>query len=568
MRALTANRFDLGTHSYAVTTSNADAQQWFDLGLNWCFGFNHGEAAKCFERCLKQDPECAMAHWGIAYASGPFYNYPWRHFGPDELATRTRHCHQNIERARQLSSVATRPEQALIEALGSRFPQPLATSFDDCDRCDDDYRDAMRVVHQRFPDDHDVMALFVEALITRTPWRLWEVTTGEPAKGADTIEALEVCERSIALSESAGEASHPGVLHLHIHTLEMSHHPEHAMRSADELATLGSDNGHLNHMPAHIYVLCGQYEKARLASTEAIAADNNYVDYAGPLTFFTTNRCHDLHLMIYTCMLQGRFVDAMNAADQICEMLTPEVLGVNGLPQLAATMEGYFSMRMHVLVRFGRWQDIVDAPLPPDPELYCVSLAMHHYAKGVAEAALGNFESAELHREAFDEAITNIPKSRRFFNNAATNVLAVGEKMLDGELAYHQGDVEEAFEHLRESVRRDDDLAYTEPWAWMHPPRHALGALLIEQRQHAEAEAVYRADLGLDDSLQRCSQHPKNVWSLHGLIECLATRGETQDRARFEELLALALAEADVPIVSSCMCQGATAADTEAGGPP
>lgn len=567
MGALAGDRFDLGTHSLTVTTSSADTQRWFDFGLNWCFGFNHGEAAKCFERCLEHDPDCAMAHWGIAYASGPFYNYPWRHFGPDELAARTQRCHQNIEQARELAAAATPTEQALIEALGSRFPQPLAASFDDCDQWDDDYRDAMRVVHQRFPDDHDVMALFVEALITRTPWRLWDVTSGKPAKGADTVEALEVCARSIALSKSAGEASHPGVLHLHIHTLEMSHHPEHAMRSADELAGLCPDNGHLNHMPGHIYVLCGEYEKARLASKKAIAADNKYVDYAGPLNFFTTNRCHDLHLMMYTCMLQGRFADAMTAADQICETLTPQVLGVDGLPQLAATMEGYFSMRMHVLVRFGRWQDIVDAPLPPDPALYCVSLAMYHYAKGVANAALRNFDAAELHREAFHEAVTNIPQSRRFFNNTATDVLAVGEKMLDGELAYHQGYVEAAFEHLRESVRRDDDLAYTEPWAWMHPPRHGLGALLIEQGQHAEAETIYRADLGLDDSLQRCSQHPKNVWSLHGLVECLISRDETQERARVEELLAVALAQTDVPIVSSCMCRGAAAAATEASGP-
>ena len=139
--------------------------------------------------------------------------------------------------------------------------------------------------------------------------------------------------------------------------------------------------------------------------------------------------------------------------------------------------------------------------------------------------------------------------------------------MLDGELAYHQGDVEEAFEHLRESVRRDDNLAYTEPWAWMHPPRHALGALLIEQGQHAEAEAIYRADLGLDDSLQRCSQHPKNVWSLHGLVECLATRGETHEHAAVQELLVVALAETDVPIMSSCMCRGAAIAVTEARGP-
>lgn len=335
------------------------------------------------------------------------------------------------------------------------------------------------------------------------------------------------------------------------------------MASADSLALMCPDNAHLNHMPGHIYVLCGEYEQCRLASQRAIAADDRYVNYAGAFNFNTTNRCHDLHLMMYTCMLQGRFSDALTAAEKISEILTPEMLGAAGAPQLAVTLEGYYSMRMHVLVRFGQWQDIVDSPLPPDPELYCVSLAMHHYAKGVAHAALCAFDAANEHRAAFHYAMAQVPPSRRFFNNAATDVLRVGEKMLDGELAYHQGDIETAFGHLRESVRSDDNLEYTEPWAWMHPPRHALGALLLENDQCAEAEAIYRADLGLDDSLQRCSQHPKNVWSLHGLVECLTRRDETEERPALVELLDAARRQADVTIGSSCMCRSAVEGRSE-----
>lgn len=554
------DRFDLGAHSRPVSTESAPAQRWFDRGLNWCFGFNHEEAVACFERCLELDPGCAMAHWGIAYASGPFYNYPWRHFGDQELTERTQRCHDHIGRARALAEMATDAERALIEALSQRFQQPNTVPVEEFDRWDDDYRDAMRRVHQQFPDDHDVMALFVEALITRTPWRLWDVTTGEPAVGADTLEALVVCDRSIALSAERGQTPHPGVLHLHIHTVEMSSEPEQAIGSADLLGTLCPDAGHLNHMPGHIYVLCGEYEKARLASLKAIAADEMYVDYAGPFNFYTTGRCHDLHLMMYTCMLQGRYADAMRAADQMCATLTPEVLGIDGVPQLVSTMEGYYSMRMHVLVRFGRWQEIVDAEMPPvpdtSPNLYCVSTAMHHYAKGVANAALRNFDAAEVHQRQFAVAMTLVPAPRRFFNNAATDVLAVGEQMLAGELAYHRGQVDTAFAHLRESIRRDDALAYTEPWAWMHPPRHALGALLIEQGRHAEAEVLYRADLGLDDSLQRCSRHPNNVWSLHGLVECLRERNESAELPVLERLLADALRFTDVTIDSSCMCRG------------
>ena len=550
------DRFDLGSHTRPISTASEEAQRWFDLGLNWCFGFNQEEGVKCFRKALEADPGCVMAHWGIAYGSGPFYNYPWRHFGERELRERVKLCHHHIRQARALAGNATEVEKALIDAMAARVPAPDPPAPDVLDTWDDAYRDAMRTVHHRYPDDQDAMALFVEALITRTPWRLWDVKTGLPAVGADTLEALDVCDRSIRLAESLGREPHPGVLHLHIHTLEMSDHPERAMASADRLATMCPDAGHLNHMPGHIYVLCGEYEKARQASLMAMAADDKYVAYAGKFNFYTTARCHDLHLMMYTCMLMGRYQDALEAADQICETLTPDVLGVEGVPQLVATLEGYFSMRMHVLVRFGRWQDIITAPMPVDPELYCVSTAMHHYAKGVAHAALKEFDAAEAQLGAFHRAVATIPESRKFFNNAAVNVLGVGEKMLEGELAYHRGSFDEAFAHLREAVQRDDDLEYTEPWAWMHPPRHALAALLAEQGSYDEAEALYREDLGMEPSLQRCAQHPGNVWALHGLVECLRARGESDELPDLERQLASAQAMTDVAITSSCMCRG------------
>ena len=549
------DRFDLGKHTRTVTTPSTEAQRYFNLGLVWCFGFNHEEGVACFRRVLDFDPSCAMAHWGIAYGSGPFYNMPWRHFSDAEADECTKICHHHIQMAQQLSAHCTKPEAALIGALAQRFQKPHQVSGVEFDRWDDAYSDAMRAVYQAGPDDLDIAALFAEALITRTPWQLWDVKSGEPTRGADTLEALKVCERGIELADEQGLPQHLAILHMHIHITEMSNAPEAAMRSADILGTLCPDAGHLNHMPGHTYVLCGEYEKAREASEKAIRADDIYVDYAGAFNFYTTARCHDLHLMMYTCMLLGQFEPALEAAERICGTLSKDVLGIKGRPQLAVTMEGYYAMKMHVLVRFGRWQEIVAASMPEDPDLYCVSTAMHHYAKGVAHAFLKNIPAAEDQRQQFHAALKCIPATRKFFNNAALATLGVGEKMLDGELAYHKGYTEEAFRHLRESVSRDDNLAYTEPWAWMHPPRHALAALLLEQGQHEEAEAIYRTDLGLNGKLQRCAQHPRNVWSLHGLVECLAMRGDSRELAKFEPLLAEAMAKTDIPITSSCHCR-------------
>lgn len=555
------NRFDLGTHTKQISTTSSEAQHWFDVGLNWCFGFNHEEGVKCFQRALEYDPACVMAHWGAAYGAGPFYNNAWRQFSEHEANDATQFCSEHINKARGFAHTASDLENQLIEALAQRFQKPHAVSGEEFDGWDDDYANAMRRVYYAYPNDHDVIAIFAEAIMTRTPWRLWNVKTGAPPANADTIEALEMIERSIAIKDVANLPQHPAILHLHIHATEMSNTPERAMRSADILGTLCPDAGHMNHMPGHTYLLCGDYEKAKVASEKAIRADDLYVDYAGPFNFYTAARCHDLHLMMYTCMFLGQLQPALQAAEQMCATLCKEVLSVPDRPQLAITMEGYYSMKMHVLVRFGRWQDIVDAPMPSDPVLYCVSTAMHHYAKGVAQAALKNIDVAEEERRLFAAAVQRIPQERKFFNNSAHSILGVGEKMLDGELAYHAGDFEVAFTNLRESVRRDDDLEYTEPWAWMHPPRHALAALLAAQGQFEEAEEVYRTDLGLNGKLQRCAQHPNNIWALHGLVECLRRRDDSnkEELTQLELALNIAQTKADVPITSSCLCRAVVA---------
>lgn len=550
--------FDLGRHSMTISTASPKAQAWFDLGLNWCYGFNHEEGVACFRKALQEDPTCVMAHWGVAYGSGPFYNNVWRQFSAVEADAAAALAHGHLAQARAFADGASDVENALVAALAQRFQEPHAVPDATFDRWDDDYADAMRGVYAAFPDDHDVAALFAEAMMTRTAWKLWDVKRGVPAKGSDVMEVLTVIETVIAARDAAGVLPHPAILHLHIHATEMSQAPEQAMRSADLLGDLCPDAGHMNHMPGHTYALCGLYEKAKIASEKAIRADDLYVDYAGPFNFYTTARCHDLHLMMYACMFLGQLTPALAAADQMCATLSKEVLSVKDRPQMAITMEGYYAMRMHVLVRFGRWQQIVDTAMPDDPVLYCVSTAMHHYAKGVAQAALGHADAAQAERRAFHAAVARIPENWRFFNNSARTMLAVGAAMLEGEVAYHAGDHASAFAQLRQAVQRCDDLEYTEPWAWMHPPRHALAALLAEQGHMVEAEDVYRTDLGLNDKLQRCAQHHDNVWALHGLVECLRVRGESVELPGLEVKLAAALAKTDVPITSSCLCRGVT----------
>ncbi|HUG15566.1 MAG TPA: hypothetical protein VMM78_11195 [Thermomicrobiales bacterium] len=543
--------FDLGSHTRPASTASADAQRWFDRGLVWTYGFNHEEAVRCFQRALDADPGLAMAHWGVAYAAGPNYNRAWHQLDPTTLAAMLATTVSALEQASRLLDRAAPVERALIAALGKRFQS--TTPADDLQVWSDDYADAMREVYGAYPDDLDVTALFAEALMNRTPWRLWDLPRRCAADGASTLEAQDVLERALERPESR---VHPGVLHMYIHLMEMSPFPERALPVADLLRELVPDAGHLRHMSTHIDVLCGDYRTVVASNAAAIVADEKYREREGGMNIYTLYRAHNYHFKLYGAMFLGQSEVAMEAAEGQVNAIPRELLLVE-TPPMADRFEGRMPMKMHALIRFGRWQEIIDTPLPEDQTLYCVTTAVIHYAKGVARSALGQIAEAEEQRELFDAAMQRVPETRFLQNNTCLATLAVAAEMLYGELEYRKGNYGIAFDHLRESVALSDGLQYAEPWAWMQPPRHALGALLLEQGHVEEAEAVYRADLGLDGALPRAHQHPENVWALHGYHECLHRLGKCDLADLIKPRLDLAVARADVPIDSSCFCRNA-----------
>jgi tetratricopeptide (TPR) repeat protein len=307
-------------------------------------------------------------------------------------------------------------------------------------------------------------------------------------------------------------------------------------------------------MPTHLDVLCGDYRSVVSSNSAAITVDERFLADRGAMNFYTLYRAHDYHFKIYGAMFLGQADAAIEAADQLAAAIPEELLRVE-TPPMADWLEGFVPMKMHALIRFGRWDDIISAPLPADQVLYCVTTAMMHYAKGVAHAATGRIAEAEEHRRQFAAAVGRVPASRTVFNNTCHDVLAVAAAMLDGELEYRKGSYEAAFGHLRHAVELDDGLPYDEPWGWMQPARHAYGALLLEQDRVAEAEAVYRADLGLDATLARACQHPGNVWSLHGYHECLVRLGKDEQAGIIGQQLKIAAAYTDTPVRSSCYCR-------------
>lgn len=546
--------YDLGCYSRPVTTTSAGAQMWFDRGLAWCYGYNHEEAMRCFRAAIDADPSCAMAWWGLSYAAGPNYNKQWKAFDPVDLAQSLATARDAARRAIERAIDASPVERALIEPLAARYPSddPGEVTTDWNDR----YAARMRDVYRAHRDDHDVAALFAEALMNRTPWQLWDIRSGRPAEGADTSEAIDVLERAIGQPKGM---RHPGVLHMYIHLMEMSPTPEKALKAADALRDLVPDAGHLTHMATHIDVLCGLYKNVVDGNSRAIVADRKHLAREGASNFYSLYRCHDYHFKLYGAMFLGQCGPALEAADEMIATLPEELLRIES-PPMADWLEGFVPMKLHVQIRFGRWADIVATKLPADPQLFCVTTAMIHYAKAVAHAASGDIAAAEAEAVLFDAAFARVPPSRYLFNNTCVDILAIAAEMLRGEIAYRKGRFDVAFAHLRRSVDLDDNLPYDEPWGWMQPTRHALGALLLEQGHVEQAEAVYRADLGLDATLPRACQHPENVWSLHGFHECLVRLGKTGEADIVRQRLEIATAWADVPIESSCFCRMRTAA--------
>jgi tetratricopeptide (TPR) repeat protein len=515
---------DLGFHSRKVTTSSPEAQRWFDQGLTLIFSFNHEQAGRSFAQAARLDPQCAMAHWGQALAAGPHINNPTMDAAASQAASAA------VARARELAPAAQPVEQDLIAALSQRYTEPPP---EDRAQLDAAYASVMREVHRKYPEDADVAVLFAESMMDLRPWDLW-TADGKPQPGTEEIVAtLE--------SVLARHPRHPGACHYYIHAVEASPQPEKAVPAADRLASLVPGAGHMVHMPGHIYQRLGRYADAIAANQKAIAVDRAHLDTTGRGGFHAVYRAHNFHFLSWSAMYEGRSKLSEEAARDLVRELPLEI--VESLPDF---LDFFLAMPLHVHIRFGHWEEILREPKPK--ATLPVTTAFWHYARGLAYSATGRLEECTAEMRAFDAASQAISKTAMVGNNDAKPVLEIARTMLEGEMLFRRGQHDAAFEKLREAVRREEALKYGEPWDWVQPSRHALGALLLQAGRVAEAETVYREDLKL---------HPENGWSLHGLAECLRRQGRVPDAAAAEARFQTAWARADVTLKGSCFCRTA-----------
>jgi len=493
----------LGNLHHPVSTSNPEAQEFFDQGLRLIYAFNHDEAARSFQRAAELDVKLAMAYWGIAEAVGPNYNDP----ASDD---RFKQAHEAIQKAVDLSAQAPVNEQAYIQAMAKRFPaDPKA----DRKKAAEDYHDAMREVMKKYPDDLDAATLFAESGMNLHSWALWHVD-GTPEVGTEEIVAtLESVIRR--------DPDHLGAVHYYIHATEASPYPERALAGANRLASLAPGAGHIVHMPAHVYIRTGDYEAAVKTNEEAAAVDRAYIKASGaqgiyPMMYYS----HNLHFIAMCSAMNGNYAEAKKNADMLAEHVGPAV-------KMMPPLEGFMTIPMAVGLRFHKCNEIL-AMAQPDPAMKTTT-GFWHFARGMALAGTGKISGAEAEYKIVADAEAATPPDVIFampINNKAKDILKIAEDVLGAKIAMARKDNVQAISLLTAAVAIQDTLKYGEPPDWFFPVRESLGGALLMNGNAVGAEKVFRADL---------DRNPRNPRSLFGLQQTLKAQGRNYDAGFVED---------------------------------
>jgi len=508
---------NLGSHTFPVSARNRDAQTFMNQGLNLAYAFNHAEARRAFREAARLDPELAMAYWGQALVLGPNINALME---PNEEPQ----AYELVQKAMSLKGRGTARERAYIEALAERYSGRAA----DRQPRDAAYADAMRRVHERFPDDLDAAMLYVESVMDLRPWGYWQ---RDGAPHARTDDIVRLTEQVLARNPK-----HPGAVHMYIHLMEGTATPEKAEPAADTLLTLMPAAGHMVHMPAHIYQRIGRYADAIKSNQLAIAADEDYISQCRaqglyPMAYYP----HNIHFLWFAATADGQSKLAIESARQLASKIDDDTL--KNLPLTA----GFRMVPYYALTRFGRWDEMLNEPEPP--AFSAVLRAVWHYARGLSFVAKNQIPAAEQELRRLI-ALTSDPsmKESLFSPNIAAAIVAPAPAVLAGEIAAARGDYDLAISQLDRAVRLEESLVYTEPAEFHFPPRLALGAILLQAGRAAEAETVYWEDL---------RRNRENGWALFGLLQALRAQNKAADAVLTEARFKAAWSRADVTLTAS-----------------
>jgi len=514
----------MGDHHHPITTQDPWAQKYFDQGLVIDFAFNHAESVRSFKAAQTLDPDCAMCYWGEALALGPNINVTSNGKAVMDEASQ-KAAYAAIQKAVQLKANATQQEQDYIDALATRYSADITAAREPQDMA---YADAMRALHQKYPEDDDAASLFAEALMTTMPWDYWLDPDNPKPHTEEVIAALETV--------LARSPDHPMALHLYLHAVEASSQPERAEAAADMLADLVPGAGHLVHMPSHIFWRVGRYHDASKANERAAAVDEAYIAQCNAQGFYPAMYYpHNIHFLWAAASMEGRSAVAIEAANRVAANVQLEV--INEFPMV----EFFHTIPLLALTQFGRWDEILQQPQPAAELDY--SNAIWHYVRATAFAAKGDLAAAQAEYAALQPLRDS--EKVLYLDGVmypASQLLTIADELIQGDLAMAAGDHDTAITHYTRAVEEQDTLPYTEPPFWYYPNRQSLGKALLAAGKPAEAEAVYRRDLEI---------YPHNGWSIFGLMQSLKAQGKNEEAAAQEEMFSHAWSQADVELTSS-----------------
>jgi len=463
----------LGNYTWEITTSEAMAQNYFNQGMQLRWAYNVNEAARSMAEARRIDPNCAICYWGEAFALGSFLN---AHMTTEKGVQGRKAILIAAELAEGNTS---QMEQDLIQATVVRYPENWTTEISrDKQARQPTYRafaDAMAEVYEKYPDNHQIATVYAVSLFML-----------EERRGYRDLNSSSLIHLHNVLTEVLDEdITHPGACHLYIHATESTTEPGRAEACADHLSDAVPVASHIQHMPSHTYNEIGRWDKAVIANTKAQQSDQRAKMNKG----FSYGDSHNIHMLLYAASYDGQGSVAMQAGRdyrKITDMSPYEVL---------------------TQIRFGRFDDVLANDNKPED---AYSAAVWTFAKGYAQLKTGNIQAAkDTHAKVLKSHET---MSGSFRGDSKKNLTEIVALILAGEIAFTEGDTDEAIRYFEKSVKMEDALAFSEPEPLPFAARHWLGATLLHVGDYQGAERAYREEL---------ADHPHNGWSLYGLKEAL-----------------------------------------------
>jgi tetratricopeptide (TPR) repeat protein len=519
-----------GAREAALTTAVPQARQFYEQGMALGWAFNHREAVRSFKAALAADPACAMCAWGVAWQLGPHINGGGR--------AQLQAAQQYLDVAVRHASGATARERALIDALAVRYAHvsqaretaPLAAGV--CGKgsgrgaspLDHAYAQRLQALLSTYPDDPDIVTLWVEAMMVAHPRLEWPSQPG-------TAPAPELQDIASRLEGAlARHPEHAGLNHYMIHAMDHPSVAARALPAAERIARLAPGAPHLVHMPSHTYAHLGRYDEAARANEQALQAERAYHDRARAQGFEPANdwRYHNQHFLWFAHLMAGRGDDALAAARR-----NAGLFGAGNEPY----DEYVRSLPMFTLVRLERWQDVLREPAPPGNGL---ARAMTHSARGVALARLGRLPEAKAELAALQEVEARLRSDRaspkdegRWLARSAADI-SLGR--LEAEIAAAEGRWPVAEAHQRRTMREAASFDQAEPAMFGAGMRLALGELLLRAGKPQEAATVFQEEL---------AERASSGWALRGLAQAARAQGDGEGAARHMRELDRVWASAD-----------------------